>query len=513
MVVAVLGPLYLTTLLPGVGFHRDTAKYAFLGEVLGTAHPPGYPLYTMLNAVFVRAFPVGTLAWRVNLMSAVFAVITCLVLYRALLWLGISRRAAVCGVLLLGVSFTFWQQAIVAEVYTLATLFMAGILYFLARWWRDRQERHALLALALYALSFSNHLMMILLAPGILVFLAFTGGRRLLGWKLVAMLVVAGLLALSPYLYIFWRTADPSTAYLELEMRDARTFWTGITAKKYRGLMFAFGVREIFSERIPQFWSFVWREFSLLLPAVLYGLGRMWRTGRAPLAAMLGLWLAVVSVFGLGYDVADNYVFFIPAWVAAWVVAAFGVDQAARRLPPPRRSVAFVLLPLVLAATNYAQVDMSEQHLDRRLEAAVDQMPEHSIVFAEDGVVIQAFNYYLKGQGLGEERGLYSYGGGTRSHRAGAVMRYCTGNFEYLYWLRQEVPPDLNIFVYDAAYAAIVRDAGLPTTQVSADLFQVACPGPVAAGSRTVSFAGRRRTGPPEVFVGAAGVEPAPPGL
>ena len=59
-------------------------------EKLGVAHPPGYPLWTMLSYVFVRvldfvpglpeptcetcSFPIErNVAWRVNLSSAVYA--------------------------------------------------------------------------------------------------------------------------------------------------------------------------------------------------------------------------------------------------------------------------------------------------------------------------------------------------------------------------------------------------------------------------------------------------------
>jgi hypothetical protein len=50
----------------GNDFSVDTTKFDYLGLVLGTAHPPGYPLYTMLNAAFVRIVPWGSVALRAN---------------------------------------------------------------------------------------------------------------------------------------------------------------------------------------------------------------------------------------------------------------------------------------------------------------------------------------------------------------------------------------------------------------------------------------------------------------
>jgi hypothetical protein len=60
----VLSVVYGRTVQRSTGNHFsiDTTKFDYLGLVLGTAHPPGYPLYTMLNAAFVRIVPWGR--WR-----------------------------------------------------------------------------------------------------------------------------------------------------------------------------------------------------------------------------------------------------------------------------------------------------------------------------------------------------------------------------------------------------------------------------------------------------------------
>ena len=74
----VLSVVYGRTVQRSTGnqFSVDTTKFDYLGLVLGTAHPPGYPLYTMLNAAFVRIVPWGSVAFRANLLSAVFAILS-----------------------------------------------------------------------------------------------------------------------------------------------------------------------------------------------------------------------------------------------------------------------------------------------------------------------------------------------------------------------------------------------------------------------------------------------------
>ncbi len=121
VVAVTLFSVYLSTMLPSVGVF-DTAKFGYLGLVLGTAHQPGYPLYTMIDAVWVRIFPFGEVAWRVNLLSAVFAVATCLVVLWVLRRLGVSAVPATVAAVSIGLLRAFWAQSVVAEVYTLNTL-------------------------------------------------------------------------------------------------------------------------------------------------------------------------------------------------------------------------------------------------------------------------------------------------------------------------------------------------------------------------------------------------------
>ena len=73
-VALLTGTLFLVTLRPDVGGTEDSPKFQFLGQVLGTAHTPGYPFYTIATYLFTRV-PLGTLAYRVNLFSAVCGVV------------------------------------------------------------------------------------------------------------------------------------------------------------------------------------------------------------------------------------------------------------------------------------------------------------------------------------------------------------------------------------------------------------------------------------------------------
>ena len=75
--------VYLRTLCPTV-YWEDAGELITVSHVLGIAHPPGHPLYTILGHLF-SFIPWGTIAARVNFMSAFFGAIASALVYPTVL--------------------------------------------------------------------------------------------------------------------------------------------------------------------------------------------------------------------------------------------------------------------------------------------------------------------------------------------------------------------------------------------------------------------------------------------
>ncbi len=75
--------VYVRTLAPSITWKNkgadsgDLVAAAFTGRI---PHPPGYPLYTLLAELFI-ALPIGGVVFRVNLLSAISAAATLVILY------------------------------------------------------------------------------------------------------------------------------------------------------------------------------------------------------------------------------------------------------------------------------------------------------------------------------------------------------------------------------------------------------------------------------------------------
>lgn len=170
--------LYLWTLAPGL-VRGDGAELQYVVAIRGVAHPTGYPLYTLLGWLWTKLIPFGSVAWRINLLSAVCSagavVLTYGIVYR------LTRRLipALAGALFLALSPVFWTLGSVTEVYALHALFVAAVLYLLLAWRDATSHRFSLLVLIafVYGLSLSHHRTMLLLAPAMLLFVLLVGAN------------------------------------------------------------------------------------------------------------------------------------------------------------------------------------------------------------------------------------------------------------------------------------------------------------------------------------------------
>src|SRR5690606_10207955 len=202
--------LYLLTLAPSTAFW-DASEYIATAHILGIPHPPGNALFVVLAKVWsLLLAPLGLpVAVRVNLFAAATSATSCalffLVAHRIVATFAAERWIALAGAgaaaLLGGSAFTVWNQANVNEkVYTVSVLVIAAVSWLAVLWYdrRDRPDsvRWLLVALYLIVLGSTNHLMSVLPAPALALFVALTAPAVLLRrelWVRAVPLVLLGL--------------------------------------------------------------------------------------------------------------------------------------------------------------------------------------------------------------------------------------------------------------------------------------------------------------------------------
>ena len=131
--------VYVATLMPGQAFD-DWGEAQTVPHVLGVAHPTGYPTY-ILAAWLFELMPLGSVAWRANLLSAVCVAIALGALTAIGQRLGVRPWLAALAALATGAVATFWTSAVVAEVNPLHLALMALLIHRSLVWSDEGRAR------------------------------------------------------------------------------------------------------------------------------------------------------------------------------------------------------------------------------------------------------------------------------------------------------------------------------------------------------------------------------------
>ena len=207
--------LYVMAAPPGF-YWLESAELSAAVVALGVPHPTGFPLYCIV-AKAASLVPVGELAFRIELVSAVCASLAVFWVTRLVLELcrgdGHALVGAAVAGTLLALSAVFLRQATVAEVYAPSAALLAGGLLLLDQVSRGGDARWGLALALVCGLGLALHISAWLLGP---VAVALMGVRLYRGarWPLVAPLValtMAG--AASAYLPV--RSASGRVAALD----------------------------------------------------------------------------------------------------------------------------------------------------------------------------------------------------------------------------------------------------------------------------------------------------------
>jgi hypothetical protein len=105
--------LYGRTLAPGVGA-GDGGELLLAASTLGVPHPPGYPLWTLLAGA-AAALPFGTLALRVNALSALFGAAAVALFWALARRAGLGRFGAAGATALYAATIPGWWSPVEAE--------------------------------------------------------------------------------------------------------------------------------------------------------------------------------------------------------------------------------------------------------------------------------------------------------------------------------------------------------------------------------------------------------------
>ncbi|XP_038261718.1 transmembrane protein 260 isoform X3 [Dermochelys coriacea] len=120
---AAVAAAYAASLPPSVP-GGDSGELITAAYELGVAHPPGYPLFTLLAKLVIGLFPFGSIAYRVNLFCGLLGAAAASLLYYTVFRLSGSYAGGILAAGVFSFSRLTWQWSITAEVFSLNNLFV-----------------------------------------------------------------------------------------------------------------------------------------------------------------------------------------------------------------------------------------------------------------------------------------------------------------------------------------------------------------------------------------------------
>ncbi len=438
LLAAVALGLYVRTLAPTV-LAGDAGEFQFAPYLLGIAHPTGYPLYLLLGWAWSHLIPIGDVAYRMNLFSAVWAAATVGLFYLlARVFLNqttpalrptLSRTVSALAALFLAVTPTFWSQAIIAEVYSLHAFFCVLLLYLLLKGSERRDKGRLLAAVGCFGLSLSHHRTTLLLAPALLTYLWLTDRTvvRDRSWLVRAVLLL--FLPWLLYLYLPWRA--PHTPYLHLPLTEGRELvlydnslagWASFVLGGPFGGSLNFSVD--LGERLIMAGSLLRDEvgwvglFLALFGVVHLVVGALATRSRSETLsgsgvsrwALLSLtgWVYLLTVgFNLVYTIGDIFVLFIPSYLVIILWMAVGMSVLVQRIHRRRLmtgflGVAFLVVIVDKGFVHYTTLDQSHRTEVRRQWGTIlsQPLPPEAILISNDRNDIMPMWYlqYVEGR-------------------------------------------------------------------------------------------------------------------
>jgi len=295
--------------------------------------------------------PVFEPAFRVTLVSAVFGALGVALLFLLLLARTGSRTAALGAAAAFGLSFTFWQFAAVAEVYTLMTFLFIAMLFLADRLQREAPGHAALLLAFVTGLLLSQQPLNVAAIPGLIVLvLLFAAVRReLIAGPRWPLRLAALLLPVTLYLYTYLvdRGHSPMN-WLDHYGRFVAES-QGVDAARMESFFGRIRFQMTIERLTPQFpgageyvrsaydWArhLFYVEFPLVASLVaVAGLAGAWRRGRKHTLFLLVLaapyLMLALSNWG-ERQWGERYAYSLPVNVVFTVFVAHGIAAAGRR--------------------------------------------------------------------------------------------------------------------------------------------------------------------------------------
>lgn len=395
----------LATLRTAVGFW-DTGDLQTVAWIAGIPYPTGYPGFVAIGWVWSHIVPIGSVAARVNALSALAIAGAAGTIAALALLFRVLPLLAVLAAWSFAFAHVVWLRGTYVDAHPVGFAIALVAIALGVRWSLRGEPRALAAAIVLSGVAVAvDNTTLLLLAGGAVAASARRWPLRLTGGALA----IGAVIVLLAYAYLPLRSAYVSTHRLDptlaLGVPPGRPFWDdhhpadpggfralvlGTEWSAGSSLAGAFSPSAIrlaydrFHDELGD------DEPQGLIVAALIGLGFV--AADAPLIA-LGLFLAAVipALFGAAYPAEadpERYVFMLYAAVALGV--AIAADRAVRAFGAPASTVPLAVACVLLAAVVARDVVRAGDILAQRNDTGAQELVQRVAASTRDDAIVVA---------------------------------------------------------------------------------------------------------------------------
>ena len=259
----------------------DTSWFALQILEMSIMVPTGYPVFSMLEKLFTF-LPIGDIALRLNLFSAVFGALTILFLFLSIARLAKRGFISFISSMIFAFIVPFWEVANRLEFDTLHTFFFILLIFSAILYSENKTRKYLYFFFFCLGLSLTNHPLAFFLVPAIVLYVIIINPAIFKSVRAVPVSILYFILPLLSYLYLPIRSLQGYG-----EVTSPLSFFYYITGKNVTGELHG--------------GSFGDKSLSLILKVIKDYLGMFYET--------YGIVLLIIALAGFIFLIRKNIKF------------------------------------------------------------------------------------------------------------------------------------------------------------------------------------------------------------
>lgn len=300
-----------------MGFITDIEKEKFIFSTSVYAHF----LFSNSLILIKKAFPFIDSIEIGRWFTIFFGAISISILYKISYALTHNIWSSFCGSVIFGLSFTFWRNSEIVEIYTFNVFFIALYILYSLKYIQEKQDKFLILSSIILGISLWNHIQNILMIPSFFYLLYQSKNKKLI----LKSFSIFSILFLSLFLIPLINNEPLSIVFKSTSNHNINF---GNLPKD---------ILKAISFLIYNFWHFT----ILGILGIIILLKKQFT-----FALFLALIMLPAFGFAMLFNVSDNYVFFLPFNLSYSIFITFSLYYSRHKKTTKWLSFSFILIPL-----------------------------------------------------------------------------------------------------------------------------------------------------------------------